>query len=431
MSTSFKIITLLLLCCSVHSLLMAQRIAPAGAQSVAIIITGATIHTGNGQVIENGAIVFSNGKITYVGTAANAPASGATIIDAKGKQVYPGIIAPVTNIGLNEIEAARATNDYAEVGDYNPGTRSLIAYNTDSKVIPTVRSNGVLLAQVAPQGGIISGTSSVMQLDAWNWEDAQYKADDGLHLNWPSWFKFNFDDNGAAVTINDDYEKQVQQIRSYFIAAQQYNQQASHAERNINFEAMKGVFDKTRSVFIHTNYVREIMNAVQFAKDLGINMVLVGGSDAYQCTAILKENGIPVILGDAHSLPGGDDTKVDVPYHTAAMLQQAGVMYCLSIGGYWQQRNLPFVAGTTAAHGVSKEDALKSITSSTAKILGIDNVTGTLEAGKDANIIISTGDVLDMKTSNIERAFIQGRDINLDNSQKQLYETYRKKYGLK
>ncbi|HUM46400.1 MAG TPA: amidohydrolase, partial [Chitinophagales bacterium] len=141
---------------------MAQRIAPAGAQSVAIIITGATIHTGNGQVIENGAIVFSNGKITYVGTAANAPASGATIIDAKGKQVYPGIIAPVTNIGLNEIEAARATNDYAEVGDYNPGTRSLIAYNTDSKVILTVRFNGVLLYQVAPQGGIISGTSSVM-----------------------------------------------------------------------------------------------------------------------------------------------------------------------------------------------------------------------------------------------------------------------------
>ncbi|MEO6169086.1 MAG: amidohydrolase, partial [Chitinophagales bacterium] len=276
MRTSFKIITLLLLCCSAHDLLIAQRIAPVAAQATPIIITGATIHIGNGQVIENGAIVFSVGKITYVGAAANAPATGATVIDAKSKQVYPGIIAPVTNIGLNEIEAARATNDYAEVGDFNPGTRSLIAYNTDSKVIPTVRSNGVLLAQVAPQGGIISGTSSVMQLDGWNWEDAQYKVDDGLHLNWPSYFKFDFDDNGASVTINDDYEKQVQQIRSYFIAAQQYNQQASHLERNINFEAMKGVFDKTRSVFIHTNYVREIMNAVQFAKDLGINIVVVG-----------------------------------------------------------------------------------------------------------------------------------------------------------
>ncbi|MBK9731655.1 MAG: amidohydrolase family protein [Chitinophagaceae bacterium] len=414
-----------------HEKSAAQRIAPVGAQTVPVVITGATIHVGNGQVIENGAIAFSAGKINYVGAASGAPVAGATIIDAKGKQVYPGFIAPCTNIGLNEIEAARATNDYAEVGDFNPGTRSLIAYNTDSKAIPTVRSNGVLLAQVTPQGGIISGASSIMQLDAWNWEDAQYKADDGIHLNWPSYFKFDFNDNGAGVTVNDDYQKQVQQIRSYFLEAQQYNQQSAHTERNINFEAMKGVFDKSKSVFIHTNYVREIMNAVQFAKDLGINMVLVGGSDAYKCAALLKENNVPVILGDAHSLPDGDDTKVDVPYHTAAMLQQAGVMYCLSIGGYWQQRNLPFIAGTTAAHGVSKEDALKSISANTAKILGIDNRTGTLESGKDANILISTGDVLDMRTSNIERAFIQGRDINLDNSQKQLYETYKTKYGLK
>ncbi|MGB3075352.1 MAG: amidohydrolase, partial [Chitinophagales bacterium] len=343
----------------IHEKSAAQRIAPVGAQTVPVVITGATIHVGNGQVIENGAIAFSAGKITYVGAASGAPVAGATIIEAKGKQVYPGFIAPRTNIGLNEIEAARTTNDYAEVGDFNPGTRSLIAYNTDSKAIPTVRSNGVLLAQVTPQGGIISGASSIMQLDAWNWEDAQYKADDGIHLNWPSYFKFDFNDNGAGVTVNDDYQKQVQQIRSYFLEAQQYNQQATHAERNINFEAMKGVFDKSKSVFIHTNYVREIMNAVQFAKDLGINMVLVGGSDTYKCAAMLKENNVPVILGDSHSLPDGDDTKVDVPYHTAAMLQQAGVMYCLSIGGYWQQRNLPFIAGTTAAHGVSKEDALK------------------------------------------------------------------------
>lgn len=416
---------------SFHGRSAAQRIAPVPAQAGPVLITGATVHTGNGQVMERGAIAFSGGKITYVGNAANAPVAGATVIDATGKQVYPGLIAPCTTIGLNEIEAARATNDYAEVGDYNPGTRSLIAYNTDSKVIPTVRSNGVLLAQVAPQGGIISGASSIMQLDAWNWEDAQFKADDGIHLNWPSWFRFDFNDNGAAVTTNDDYEKQVQQIRSYFLQAQQYNAQSSHAERNINFEAMKGVFDKSTRVFIHTNYIREIMNAVQFAKDLGINMVLVGGTDAYKCTTLLKENGVPVILGDAHSLPDGDDTKVDVPYHTAAMLQEAGVLYCLSVGGYWQQRNLPFIAGTTAAHGVSKEDALKSVTSNTAKILGIEISTGTLEVGKDANIIISTGDVLDMRTSNIERAFIQGRDINLDNSQKQLYEIYKQKYGIK
>ncbi|MBP9881995.1 MAG: amidohydrolase family protein, partial [Chitinophagales bacterium] len=401
-----------------------QRIAPAPAQSVPLVITGGTIHIGNGQVIENGAVAFDNGKITYVGAAANAPAAGATIIDAKSKHVYPGLIAANTYLGLSEIEAVRATNDYNEVGDYNPGTRSLTAYNTDSKVIPTLRSNGILLAQVAPQGGIISGTSSIMQLDGWNWEDAAYLADDGVHLNWPSFFRFKFEDLTASVTVNEDYEKQVQQIRSYFQQAQQYNLQATHAERNINFEALKGTFTKSNTIFIHTNYVREIMNAVQFAKDFGMRMVLVGGRDAYQCTALLKENDIPVILGEVHSLPAGDDEKIDLPYRTAAMLQQAGILYSLSISGFWQVRNLPFMAGTTVAYGVSKEDALKSITSNTAKILGIDSRTGTLETGKDANIIISTGDLLDMKSSNIERAFIQGRDISLDNAQKQLNETY-------
>ncbi len=408
-----------------------QRIAPAPAQSAPLVITGGTIHVGNGQVIENGAIAFDNGKITYVGTAADAPAAGATRIDAKTKHIYPGLIAANTYLGLSEIEAVRATNDYNEVGDYNPGTRSLSAYNTDSKVIPTLRSNGILLAQVVPQGGIVSGTSSVMQLDGWNWEDAAYFADDGVHLNWPSFFQFKYEDFTAAVTVNEDYEEQVQQIRSYFQQAQHYNLQATHTERNINFEALKGAFATSTPVFIHTNYIREIMNAVQFAKDFGIRMVLVGGRDAYQCTALLKEHNIPVILGEVHSLPSGDDEKVDLPYRTAGMLQQAGILYSLSISGFWQVRNLPFMAGTTVAYGVSKENALKSITSNTARILGIDSRTGTLEAGKDANIIVSAGDLLDMKTSIIERAFIQGRDVNLDNAQKQLNETYKQKYNIK
>ena len=421
----------LALICYFNHYVYSQRIAPAPAQSAPLVITGGTIHLGNGQVIENGAVAFDNGKITYVGAAANAPAAGATIIDAKSKHVYPGLIAANTYLGLSEIEAVRATNDYNEVGDYNPGTRSLTAYNTDSKVIPTLRSNGILLAQVAPQGGIISGTSSIMQLDGWNWEDAAYLADDGVHLNWPSFFRFKFEDLTASVTVNEDYEKQVQQIRSYFQQAQQYNLQATHAERNINFEALKGTFTKSNTIFIHTNYVREIMNAVQFAKDFGIRMVLVGGRDAYQCTALLKESDIPVILGEVHSLPAGDDEKIDLPYRTATMLQQAGILYSLSISGFWQVRNLPFMAGTTVAYGVSKEDALKSITSNTAKILGIDGRTGTLETGKDANIIISTGDLLDMKSSNIERAFIQGRDINLEDAQKQLNETYKQKYNIK
>ena len=411
---------------------IAQRIVPAKPQDSITVILGGTVHIGNGQVIENGAVVFDKGKITFVGASSNAPSSGnSKVIRGQGKQIYPGIIAPNTDLGLSEIDAARATNDYNEVGNYNPGVRSLIAYNTDSKAIPTIRSNGILLAEVVPQGGIISGASSIMQLDAWNWEDAAYKADDGIHLNWPSFFKFTADDNGGSQTVSEDYEKQVTEVRQYLSQAKSYNEETSHTERNINFAAMKGVTDRSSILFVHCDYVREIINAVHFATDFNLRIVIVGGRDSYMCTDLLKENNIPVILGNVHQLPASDDVEIEIPYETAALLNKAGVMYCLSIGGFWQQRNLSFMAGTTVVYGVSKEDALRSITSSTAKILGIDNRTGSIEVGKDANIIISEGDVLDMKSSNITEAFIQGRQINLDNSQKELYNIYMKKYGLK
>ncbi|MEO5675302.1 MAG: amidohydrolase family protein [Chitinophagales bacterium] len=410
----------------------AQRIEPVPAQERAILITGATIHTGNGQLIENGTVIFDKGIIIYAGPSANATAvNNGKTISATGKHIYPGIIAANTYVGLSEIEAARATNDYNETGEYNPGIRSLIAYNTDSKAIPTIRSNGILLAQSVPQGSIISGTSSVMQLDAWNWEDAAYKADDGIHIIWPSFFKFDFHDNSGSLTLNEDYEKQVTQLRQYFSLAKSYNDATSHLQRNINFEAMQGLFDSSKTLFVHCDYVREIINAVHFAGSFKTHLVITGGRDSYLCTELLKEKSVAVILGNIHSLPAGDDVEINIPFQTAALLNKAGVMYCLSLGGFWQQRNLPFIAGTTVAYGISREDALKSITSSAANILRIDDRTGTIEAGKDANIIISDGDLLDMKTNNITHAFIQGREINLDNSQKQLYEIYMKKYGLK
>ncbi|MBA2407190.1 MAG: amidohydrolase, partial [Chitinophagales bacterium] len=355
-----KITILVILTLLLSQITYAQRIVPATAQQTRTVIRGGIIHMGNGQIVENGVIAFDKGKITYVGKLEGAPLANATIIEANGKEIYPGLIAPATNLGLNEIELVRSTNDFAEVGTYNPGTRSLTTYNTDSKIIPTVRSNGILIAQVAPQGGIISGASSIMQLDGWNWEDAQYFADDGIHLNWPSFFQFKFDDNGASEKINEDYEKQVQEIRSYFSQASGYSKQALHLERNINFEALTKVFQKKATLFIHADYIHEIVNAIEFAKELDVRMVIVGGRDSYLCTDLLKETNTAVILGNVHSLPSGDDVNFDIPYTTAAMLHQKGILYCLSIYGYWQQRNLPFIAGTTVANGISKEDALKS-----------------------------------------------------------------------
>lgn len=411
----------------------AQRIVPAPVQDSAIVLLGGTAHLGNGEVIENSAIGFENGKITFVAdaTVIRFDRTKVKIIDCGGKQIYPGIIAANTILGLQEIEAARATLDYYEIGEYNPSIRSLIAYNADSKVIPTIRSNGVLLSQVVPMGGVISGTSSIMQLDAWNWEDAEVKTDDGMHLNWPSYFSFQFTEGGVgSVAVSDKYDEQVMQIRNYFNEAKSWLAQPNHSETNIQFDAMKGVFDGSKTLFIHCDYVKEILNAVQFANDFKCHLVIVGGCDSYLCTDVLKQNNVAVILGAPHSLPGNDDADVDQPYKTAYELNKAGVLYCLSLYGSWQQRNLMFMAGTTAAYGLTPEQALMSITSNTAKILNLPNY-GTLEEGKQANIIISDGDILDMKTQKVIMAFIDGRMIDLDNSQKEMFEIYKDKYDIK
>ncbi|MFY7786314.1 MAG: amidohydrolase, partial [Thermoflexibacteraceae bacterium] len=177
-----------LLACGVSATVYAQPPSPANTQKMPILIEGATLHIGNGQIIENGEIQINNGKITYIGAKVTdlTKVENYEVIHATGKHIYPSLILMNSGLGLNEVESVRATQDNEEVGDFNPHVRSLIAYNTDSELIPVTRSNGILLAQVAPHGGIFSGTSSVVQLDAWNWEDAAYKTDDGIYVDFPS-----------------------------------------------------------------------------------------------------------------------------------------------------------------------------------------------------------------------------------------------------
>ncbi|MDN3654753.1 amidohydrolase family protein [Ferruginibacter paludis] len=414
--------------------MMAQEnMHPSPAQTGTIALTNGIIHIGNGQVIENGMIVFSNGKIKDV--RATAPIADVKVIDLKGKHVYPGVIAASTNLGLVEVSAVRSTADYDEVGDINPSIRSLVAYNTDSKVINTLRSNGVLLAHVVPQGGTISGTSSVVQLDAWNWEDAAYKADNGIHFNMPSLVAVpaQFRRPGDEDRVKQSLEK-IERIRAFFREAKAYHNQAPHVQVNLKLEAVQGLFDKSKTFFVHCNLVKEMMMAISMAKEFDFKLVLVGASDSWLMTDMLKENNVAVILSEPHSLPATDDDDVDQPYKTGAALQRAGVLFTIcqeAEFGFWRQRNLPFEAGTMAAYGLTKEQALTAITLSAAKILGIDNITGSLETGKDANIVISEGDLLDMKSSKVTQAFIQGREINLDNKQKQLFERYKYKYSIK
>jgi imidazolonepropionase-like amidohydrolase len=318
------------------------------------------------------------------------------------------------------------------LGDLNPDVRSLIAYNTDSKIINTVRSNGILLANIVPRGGVIAGSSSIMQLDGWNWEDAVYKRDIGINFNMPSLVATSTE-NASNKVLENAY-KQIDDVRNFFREAKAYLNESTHTTTNIKFESVKGLFDQAQTFFVSCEMVNEMMVAVEFAKEFGFRTVIVGGTESYKIADYLKQNNIGVVLNEMHNLPLMQDDDVDTYAKLPYQLQHAGVLYCINdfdaIGSGNRGRNLMFNAGVAVGFGLTKEQALQAITLNAAKVLGIDKQTGSLETGKDANIIVSNGDVLDIKTSNISYAFIQGRPLNLDNKQKQLYERYKTKYGL-
>jgi len=427
-------IILMLLALPVSFFCSAQNPAPAPSQTMRILYMGAVAHTGTGEVIQNSVVGFENGKLKLVGDATIVRIDRTaydTIINIQGKHIYPGLIALNTQVGLSEIEAVRATNDFVEVGQVNPSARSIIAYNTDSKVIPTLRSNGVLMSHVAPQGGLVSGQSSVVVLDAWNYEDAAYKTDIGIHVNWPSMRIMKSRRSDAEEKQKERSDKSITEIKKLFNDAKAYASVKEPQEKNLHLESMRGLFDGSKMAFVHCNYVKEIISSIAFFQSLKVRMVLVGGADAWMVTDLLKAHNISVIIVNTHSLPSRDDEDLDLPYKLPVILKQAGVKFAISVSGFWQIQNLAFQAGTSAGHGLSKEDALQSVTSSAAQILGIESTVGTLEPGKDATFIITTGDLLDMKSSIVEDAFIQGRHISLDDTRKVLYRKYMDKYGLK
>jgi len=427
----------LIVFCALFSYAAAQSPVVAPAQKKPVMLTGGTIHTGTGEVIENGLVAFTGGKITWIGKVSDSKIdkSGYEVIDVTGKHVYPGLIFPNTSLGLTEIgSGVDVANDTRESGDLNPNVRAIAAYNTDSHVIPVIRSNGILLAQIVPQGSLLPGTSSVVQLDAWNWKDAAYRTDNGLMLGWPR--KSALTGRGGAASFaqmpasgTNTYDKNVEQLEKIFTDAVAYSSIEKPVDTNLRLEAMKGLFDGSKTLFINSSEAKGIIAAVSFAKRYGVKKIVLTGANetAWGVKDFLRENGIPVLLANPLSLPMYEYSDIKLPFKLAAMFMKEGILVGLTYSSQ-AYGNLPFAAGQTVAYGLTKEEALQSVTLNTAKILGIDDVTGSLEIGKDANIVVSTGDILDMMTNNIEIAFITGRNISLDNKHKQLYRRFQAKY---
>ena len=407
---------------------------PGPVQSRSILILGATAHLGTGDVLEDCAVGFRNGEIDYVGRSFQVNRQKYDdILDATGQHLYPGFIVTNTTLGLQEIGAVRATQDQYEVGTFRPNVRSVIAFNTDSEIPPTVRTNGVLMGQITPRGGVVSGSSGVVHFDGWNWEDAAIALVDGIHLNWPSTHHRHRSDGKIDIQRRKTYDQQKHEIDRFFGEAQAYAAATRGSVTDVRHEGMRGLFDGSLCLYVHTNDARAITEAVHFKRDLGIErMAVVGGYDAYLVADLLRENDVAVMLQSVHSLPRFADDDVDLPFKLPKLLMDEGLTVALQVDKRMTEmnsRNLPFYAGTARAYGLTEEQAIQALTRNPARILGIDDQVGTLERGKTATLFLSEGDALDMRTNSLTHAWIEGREIDLDNRQRQLYRKFQTKYG--
>ncbi|MES2681091.1 MAG: amidohydrolase family protein [Bacteroidota bacterium] len=420
-------------------LLLAAKISFAQKTHQHIALLNAVAHIGDGTVIEGCLVVINKDKIETVASTKDFKLNYSnydTVIDLAGKHVYPALINTNNILGLHDAEAVRATLDFAEVGQFNPHIRSLIAYNTDNIIIPTVKTNGVLYTQATPRGGRISGSSSVLALEGWNWEDAVLKADDGIHLNFPRMVERKWsEESGLTTGANKKYSDEINALTKFFDDALAYCNSSPGAEKNIRFEAMRSVFSGKANLYLHADKVKDIVSAIDFSKKFNIiRPVIVGGKESYKVTGLLKKNGIPVMLNRVNDLPDYTDDDVDIVYRLPYLLQKDSVLFCLQLEGdmeAMQSRNLPFNAGAAVAYGLTTGQALSAVTLNAAKILGVDKVLGSIAEGKLASLVISNGDLLDMKSNSVILAYIAGKPVNLVNRQTELYMKYKSKYNIK
>ena len=407
-----------------------------GQESSKVLLINGFLHVGNGETIESALIGIEDGEIILVKNSlafSYGPAEWDTIIHLNGKEVYPGFVAPNSTLGITEIDAVKATRDYRELGSYNPHIRSQIAFNVESKVISTVRTNGVLITQATPRGGKISGTSSIMKMDGWNWEDATILKDDGIHLNWPSsiqgggWWA-----EPAPKKSNEKYAEQVQEIKTFFDMAKAYSSDGNVEEVDGRLEAMRACFKGSKRVFFHANELQQLQDIIEFSAAYDIKFpVIVGGYDSHLITRKLSDAKIPVMLKRPHTLPSNESDDIDLPYKLPALLQAGNVQFCIQNAGGMEAmnaRNIPFLAGTAMAYGLTEEQAIRSVSLSSCEILGIDKMYGSLEVGKSATLFVSDGNALDMRTNNLALGMIDGVFMSLENMQSDLYKKYTEKY---
>src|SRR4051794_37043666 len=401
-----------------------------------IAIIHATIVPVSKPTISNGTIVFYNGVIVDLGAHVTAP-SNATVIDGTGLFVYPGLIDAGSHVGLEEISAVPGTVDTAELGDINPNARAEVAVNPHSNVIPVTRVNGITSVVTEPEGGIISGSSAMINLAGWTPQEMTLKARLAMHIHFPRLRTNAFDeqpqDEEATKEAAKNYTKQIDKLRDVLHDAQAYakafaarthNPAINRADRDLILEALVPVVEGREPVVMHANLERDIRAALKFADEFKLKVILADAEDVARVIPELKSRNIPVILGPILSLPPREDDPYDLIFSNAKTLNDAGIPFAIQSGDAHNARNLPYNAAACAAFGLPKDVALRSVTLAPAQIFGVADKIGSLETGKLANIIVTDGDPLEIVT-HVRRLFIGGEEITLDTNQTLLYEKFK------
>lgn len=417
------------------TLLILGFFASLAIQAQRILVVNGHLHPIVGNEISFSLIEIEDGIVRGIKNALSENVDYAqwdTVIDASGQHIYPGLVAPNSTLGLTEIDAVRATLDYREVGEFNPHVRTQIAFNAESKVLQTVKTNGVLLVQATPRGGFVSGSSSIMKSGGWNWEDATVLKDDGIHVYWPSplsgggWWL-----DPSVRKTHDHYATDVQKIRDFFLLAKGYAENKSRIFDQ-RLEAMVSCFTADKRVYFHANEVQPLSDIISFSEAFNLPFpVIVGGEEGYLLGKRLADAKIPIMLSRLHRLPERDEDPVDLSFRLPYLLKEQGVSFCLQNTGDMEAmnaRNIPFLAGTAMAYGLSELEALKSITLWPCQIMGIEDRYGSIEVGKSATLIISKGSILDMKTHHITTLILDGKIENASNFQEENYLKYQRKY---
>ena len=404
------------------------------------VIRNARIVTVSGADIENGSIVIRDGKIEAVVTSVNVPA-GAQSIDGHGLSVYPGMIDAGTSMGLVEVpQGASGTVDTSEVGEFNPNSRAIIAVNPHSAHIGVARVEGITNVVSAPTGGLISGQATLINLLGTSPKEMAVVPNAALVINYPrlggggggGFGGFQQQVNLAdALTAG---ERQLEQIRkmlrdgeAYGRARDAYAKDSSLPRPDINvvLEALVPYVRGQQPVIFRADREAEIRGAIKFAEEMKLKPIILGGDDAWKVASLLKEKNVPVILTGIFGLPGREDDPYDVLYESASKLQQAGVRFCISSGDPGAEaRNLPMYAGMASAYGLSKADALKAVTLYPAQIMNVADRLGSIEVGKMANLVVTDGDLLEIRT-HIHYLFIDGRKVQLTSRHTELNDAFK------